>query len=386
MINKLLFSFSLSFLTVLQCFAQSKKEQIGQLNHIIDSISNVANTRSIRIDSLLNVEVKLKEKIVQNMQVLVSRNNTISELELTIKKLELETINQKNDFVLKTNQLRDSLVQMLTQNTTSDVFFLTDFAEGYIGLSEPNFCFDFQLKETNDEKITGSFKSYWPKNWSENYGNGSKKIEYASGEYKNGLKNGYWKYTLCNGEKQYEGNYLNGLRHGKWTNYDLCNNSLNYSNLAMINTISDYYQLELLGKISKEKIIFDKGIPNELFSYKDDENNVILKIKYKTGEIFYDNDQPLTNQSTQFEYPSFKGSENKELLIYNRNGTVAYKMIHSGNQKSEFFYGLNGSLVSKCIYLNGIGNFESYDENGKLIDNYENNFGSGKYGGECPCQ
>jgi hypothetical protein len=386
MVKKILFSFSLSFMTVCQCFAQSKKEQIEQLNHIIDSISNVANTRSNRIDSLKNVEVKLKEKLEQNMQLLVSQNNAITELELTIKKLELETINQKNDFALKINQLRDSLVQMLTQNTNSDMFFLTDFAEGYIGLSDPNFCFDFQLKESNDEKITGSFKSFWPKGWSENYGNGSKKIEYASGEYKNGLKNGYWKYTLCNGEKQYEGNYLNGLRHGKWTNYDLCNSSFNYSNLAMIYTISDYYQLELLGRISKEEVIFEKGIPNEFFYYRDDENNVVLKINYRTGRIYYDNDQPLTNQSTIFKYPSFTGKEKKELLVYHKNGTVAYKMIDSGNQKSEFFYGLNGSLVSKCIYLNGIGNCESYDENGTLIDNYENNFGSGKYGGECPCQ
>jgi hypothetical protein len=370
----------------LQCFSQSKKDQIEQLIHFRDSLTSVANNQDLKIDSLMNVLINLNEKIEQNMQVLATRNNTISELEKVVKKLEIEKINEKNEFELKTKLLIDSLKHLEQKNIPSDVFFLTDFAESYIGLAEPTFDFDFQLIESIDEKLTGSFKSYWPKSWAENYGKGTKRIEYATGQYKNGFKNGFWRYTLCDGEKQYEGNYLNGLKQGKWTNYDFCNNTFTQGFLGMIYTISDYYQLELLSGISKEEIIYEKGIPNDVFYYRNDENNVVLKINYKTGEILYDNDQPLTNQSTQFEYPSFKGSENKELLIYNRNGTVVYKMIDSGNQKSEFFFGLNGSLVSKCIYLNGVGNCESYDENGKVIDNYENNFGSGKYGSECPCQ
>jgi hypothetical protein len=382
--NKYFLSLILTFIAVVQCFSQSKKEQIEQLIHIRDSIIIVANNQSLKIDSLMNVLLDLNEKIEQNMQVLDTRNYKISELEKVVKKIETEKITEKHEFELKTNLLIDSIEHLWQNNIPSDVFCLSDFAESYIGLAEPIFDFDFQLIESIDEKLTGSFKSYWSKSWTENYGKGTRKIEYATGEYKNGFKNGFWKYTLCNGEKQYEGNYLNGLKQGKWTNYDLCNSSFNYSNLAMIYTISDYYQLEL--EISKEEIIFEKGIPNDVFYYRNDENNIVLKINYKTGVITYDNDQPLANQSIKFEYPLFTKTGNKELLIYHRNGRVAYKMFDSGNEKSEFFYNINGSLSRKCNYLNGSGKCESFGENGLIIDNYEYDFGTGKFGGECPCQ
>jgi len=253
-------------------------------------------------------------------------------------------------------------------------------------VAEPDFDFDFQKNESNDEKMTGLFKSFWPKSWSENNENGSKKIDYATGEYKNGLKSGFWKYKLCNGEVQYEGNYINGLKHGKWYNYDFCNNALEMGFLEMIYTTGDYYQLELLGRISKEEITFENGKPNDILYYLNSENNVILKINHKTGQIFYDNDQPLTNQTIKFEYPTFIGLENKELIIYHRNGTIAYKMTDIGTDKSEFFYSDSEFLLKKCVYSKVMGNCQTFSQSGMVIDSYQYEFGSDKFGDECPCQ
>ena len=376
----------MTFIAIMQCFSQSKKEQIEELIHIRDSITSAANNQSLKIDSLMSALLDLNEKLEQSIQVVDTQNNTIRELEKVLSKLEVEKINEKNEFELKTNLLIDSLEHFFQNNILSDVFFLSDFAENYIGIADPNFDFYFQPIDSVTEKLTGSFKSYWPKSWSENYGKGIKKMEYASGQYKNGFKNGFWKYTLCDGEKQYEGNYLNGLKQGKWTNYEVCNNAFKHDFLGMIYFISDYYLLELLSSITKEEIIFEKGIPNDVFYYRNDLDIVVLKINHKTGEITYDNDQPLSNQSITLENPFFIGIDNRELLFYHRDGRVAYKMLDSGNEKYEFFYNMNGSLSRKCNYLNGTGNCQSFGENGLIINNYENDFGSGKFGRECPCQ
>ena len=78
--------------------------------------------------------------------------------------------------------------------------------------------------------------------------------------------------------------------------------------------------------------------------------------------------------------------ENKEFIVYHRNGMIAYKMIDSENDKTEWYYDESGKTIKKCVYHNSSGNCMTYDVNGEITDAIENDFGTGKYGPECPCQ
>ena len=379
---------SICILAITTCLSQSKKEQLLYLNHIIDSISNIANCQKLQIDSINLIKSNLVKILELNKQEIAIKNSSIESLDLKVKNLELENENQKKHFESIASQLKDSLDLIFKKKISANTFHITDFAPENNG----NINFDFQLNDFSEKKINGLFTSYWPDGWSKNKGDISTKSVYATGKYQKGLKNGYWKYTLCNGDIQYEGVYVNGLKHGVWTNYDFCNNVFKYTKfdsngyLDMLLTIGEYYKIDLIGKISKEEILFEEGVPGDIFYYRDNSNNIIVKINYKTGQIFYDNNQPLVNQSFTFSYPFIIGKENKELVIYHKEGTIAFELINKNNYVEEHFYSKNGQLIAKCSFHHGLGKCEEYNDYGTLIHTYENEYGAGKYSGECACQ
>jgi antitoxin component YwqK of YwqJK toxin-antitoxin module len=92
------------------------------------------------------------------------------------------------------------------------------------------------------------------------------------------------------------------------------------------------------------------------------------------------------NQKCKFENPYFVGLENNNIIVFNRNGKVHYKLVKNGNQITEEFFNENGIISEKALYVNGIGKILRFDSNGKLEEEIENEFGSGMFGGECPCQ
>ena len=385
--NKFLTLLFVSLITVFNCYSQTKKEQIKQLSHRLDSLSNIAAIREITIDSLNVIHDKLKQNIEQISIVLSTRNKLIMDLESKIKKMDLENTQQKNQYTSNINLLKDSLNQMSLFSNISEGLSLTDFLssdkQSELSLNNEwwsSFNFDF-LSDADSTSInlTGKFVSYWPDSWNEIYAN-SKKIEYANGQLKNGLKNGYWKYRLCNGDISTEGSYVNGLKNGSWINYNPCNSSGEYFSNLYVDL--DYYEFNEWHKdILKEEIIYKNGIPLDTFYYKNSKNELKYKINYKTAQIFYDNNQPFTNNTSKI------GSE--ETIIFNRNGSIKYKMTISGNQRIELFNNSNGYLIKKCIYINDIGECDSFDLNGKITFKGKSGiseFGTGKFGVECPCQ
>ena len=90
----------------------------------------------------------------------------------------------------------------------------------------------------------------------------------ATGNYKNGIKEGLWNFYLCDGTKQLSGKYINGKKTGYWSNYSRCN-SFNlipknimetnkstgdigywqYSYMTLLNYISEYADLDLYKQI-----------------------------------------------------------------------------------------------------------------------------------------
>jgi len=387
MTNSFLISLFVSWITVFNCYSQTKKEQIEQHYHRIDSLSNIATIREITIDSLNVIHDKLKQNIEQNSIVLSNRNKLIMDLEAKINKMDVENAQQKNQYTLNINLLKDSLKKMSLFPIISEGLSLTDFlsSDKQSELSNNNewwssFNFDFHSDaDSTNINLTGKFVSYWPDSWNEIYAN-SKKIEYANGELKNGLKNGYWKYRLCNGDINTEGSYINGLKNGNWTNYNPCNPSDEY--FFNLYVTLDYYKFnDWYEDILKEEIIYKNGIPLDTFYYKNSKNELKYKINHKTAQIFYDNNQPLTNNTSKIE--------SKETIIFNRNGSIKYKMTISGNKRIELFNNSNGYLIEKCIYINDIGECDSFDLNGKITYKGESGieeFGTGKFGIECPCQ
>jgi antitoxin component YwqK of YwqJK toxin-antitoxin module len=79
--------------------------------------------------------------------------------------------------------------------------------------------------------LNGQFTSYYPKGFYEEANtNDQKQLIYASGAYKDGFKEGVWKYYLCDGTIQYQGKYFKGNKVGNWTNFDLCNSAFYFKN------------------------------------------------------------------------------------------------------------------------------------------------------------
>ena len=382
--------------SVSQCIAQSKKEQIKHLTNKIDSLASVTNLQKRNIDSLMLQEEKHMLNIQELEESNVVKDLKNLELQSTNKKKELELAKNNQISTLEINNLKDSLARKSSFKTELNVFFLSDFAQSSIGSTVLAFDFDFLTDESSaDQNLTGKFISYWPKSWTENYSNNYKKLEYANGQYKNGLKNGYWKYKLCDGTIQCEGSYLNGLKNQKWVNYDFCHETFNftkskeeYGYLSLLYTIIDYYDLVGASEwdFSKEEIFYQNGIPSDTLYYKNNKNELKLKISWKNGLIYYENNQPLTNQKVRYEYPFFRGLENNELIIYNRNGSVKFKLSVSNNQKTERYFSNNGVLIKKCDYIDQIGKCEIYNVKGTITDNFAIDLGAGKFGPECTCQ
>lgn len=376
-------------------FSQSKKEQIKVLESQIDEVYiKISNERQVQITLIKELENKEAQ-----------RNRTIDSLEKVIQEIEKQMVSEKKEteqlnkttkkITSQVQQGRDSL-KVLTRviNTQNNNRVLMIDSNDFIE-NENNYDFYVDKNPTsnpNQNALSGVFKSYWPSNWNESYANGKKQI-YATGRYKDGIKDGPWKYFLCDGKIQYEGNYKNGLREGQWMNYDFCHRTFDFNDLPddgygyfdVFLTIKDYYSLDYL-EFSKEEIFFSEGKPLDTLYYRNQKNKLILKFNIKTKEAFYDNNQRLSNQKLNFNYPLIINSENRPLEMYHRNGTKAYHMWINGVEINEYFYNSKGVITQKCKYVNENGNCQTFGADGKPDGTSEECFGCGKWGWECPCQ
>lgn len=377
-------------------FSQSKKEQIKVLESQIEEVN-----------SKISDERKVQRAFITEMEHREAQmKRTIDSLEKVIQEIDKQWVSEKKETeqfnktisIIKSQveRGRDSLknlAKVINAESTMKVLSIdsNDFIE-----NEKNY--DFRVDKnpsTNPDQnaFTGLFKSYWPSSWNETYANGKKQV-YATGMYKDGIKEGPWKYFLCDGKVKYEGTYKNGYQEGKWMNYDYCHSTFWVSGLPEagygfydeLGILGNYYELRSLQNIRSEEINFTGGIPHDTLYYRNDQNRLVAKINFKTMEAFYDNNQRLSNQRIDYDYSMIPKSEIKPLEIYHRNGTKAYHMWINGEQINEYFYNPKGVLTKKCKYVNEQGNCQTYSDNGTRIHEYEECFWCGKWGWECPCQ
>lgn len=376
-------------------FSQSKKEQIKVLESQIDNfnikLSNERQVQNTFINEWKNREAQMKR--------------TIDSLEMVIQEIDKQIVAEKKEteqliksislIQLQVQQGRDSLknlTQGINTHSTNRVLIIDS-----IDFIENENKYDFRLDKNpttnpNQSAFTGLFKSYWPSSWNETYANGKKQV-YATGRYKDGIKDGPWKYFLCDGKVKFEGNYKNGLRDGKWINYDLCYSfeisslpDFDFGHYIVLLSKGYYYELRQLKNISSEEIIFTGGIPHDTLYYMNDQNLLVAKINFKTKEAFYDNNQRLSNRPIDYDYSMFPKSEKKPLEIYYRNGHLAYRMTVNNNEVKELFFNTNGTLIKKCLYINNNGNCQTYSNNGSLIDEFEACLGCIPADYQCPCE
>ena len=391
----------LSFLAVLfgvviiqnASFSQSKKKQIEALNFKIDSVNQVIvkerNTQKTIIVSLEIQESKSKQKV----DSLIKEINSI-ENQINAKQIDKQII--ESDFlVLKKNidKQRDSLSNISTKKEKENklvneiILDSIDFLYQY-GVSKYDFIIDKNPQSNpNNSKLNGLFTTYWPKQYSYN-SNGKKQI-YASGKYRNGLKDGQWSYFDCSGNKISQGNYLNGKKTGEWFEYNYFFHTMNCSNELftpyVLNVIIEYYELANC-EFNKIKMQYSNGIIDDTILYYNN-NELIFRADNTEGILFYKNNQPLLNQRSQFNYPTLEPINNSnELLIYNQNGKLRCKLNNVGILKRETFYNSLGGILSRGEYIDGAGVIEEFDMYGEVKSKSENYFGTGKYGPESPCQ
>lgn len=328
-------------------FAQNKKEQIEILTKRVDSLNfelHLSNDKySEAINSIANKEAKINSLLIEK-----------NELEKVLR----DSMTFLSKQIANTKFVNDSLVKSL--NNYSEMYSSVFITENE--------------NENNAEKFVGI--------------------------YKNGFKEGHWIYYLCGYEeipekKTIEGDYLKGKKNGKWTNYDYCNNVFNFSKLKEVhsyfyclNTLADYYRFEEENSwnISKEVVYFNNGIPADTILYYDDNDKLIIKVEWKNGNIYYDNNQPLASQKCRFEYPFLVGIENSNLDIYYREGNVRYRLTKSGENIKEEYFAMDGYVLVEGEYFKENGKITTYNINGHVVDQYDTPLGSGKFGPDCYCQ
>ena len=370
--------------------AQSKKEQIEILNNKFDSIQKITNQleaelsmRNAEIESLQNrIQLELEKNKKSS-----SENAGLSEkLKLErdsyftqIAQLKSELERSKRDVQLR----RDSIRELNSKQTTKNFYDVIDFSEAS----------DFEFiprAGANSKDFNGVFKSYYNDNVASIYNSG-RKLVYATGPYKDGLKNGVWTYYNCDGSIAYMGNYVNGMRVGKWKCLDYCFDELGFLRLT---TMLSYYGIDLEGCDDYSKlwqtINYTHGNPSDTIFISNLSGRLALQI-IKHGDIihlYYDNKQAFSNQAVRLDSDGFLvGAENaKDLKIYNRNGGLIYSLKGDESNCEEISYYPSGALYTKCIVKNEVGNWLQFDEKGKVIQAEEMGIHAGKYGIDCICQ
>ena len=378
-------------------YGQSKKEQIEILKMKLDSIENVTvqlnkevQRKKIQTDSLqalIQIEhgkskkaiaenAELKEKLKKEHESYLSEE---AELKREVALLKNDLEKSRKDIQLQSDSIRG----LNSKQTVKNFYDVVDFSEA------SNFEF-IPRAGANSKDFNGVFKSYYNDNVASIYNSG-RKLVYATGQYLNGLKNGVWTYYNCDGSVAYMGNYVNGLRVGKWKCLDYCFHELGFLRLT---TMLSYYNIDLEGcnDISKlwQSINYTNGQPSDTIFIENLSGKLVLQI-IKHGDamhFYYDNKQALCNQALRLDSDGFLvGAENaKDLKIYNRKGGLKYTLIGDEHNCEEVLYYSNGGIATKCIVKNDNGNWTSFDEMGRVTDNFEMGIHEGKYGIECICQ
>jgi hypothetical protein len=359
--------------------AQSKRKKIQILTNENESLNSLLKSNKQLLDSLnrsCQAKMKLIDTYSDQIDVL---KNTIAENNEKCKKSNEKLVLLNQQQKLQYLKSLDSISKI--NNTTINAFESTDFKYGNI-----EFTFT-ENDKYSDENLNGEFVSYYSKEVHDSYSKDKKKLVFAKGIFKNGYKQDVWTYYACDGTKEYEGNYNKGVKIGKWTNYTFCNDKISdkeFSYFDELNIIIDFYELDF--ELKKEVIYYNDGFPSDTTYYYDESNHLKLKVAWKEGKIFYNNNQPFASQKCKFEDPVLEGLENKNLEIYYPNGKIRYSLIRREGQIIEKHLNLNGKITSEYNYKNGSGKGIWYDENGKIIDETEYDWPEGKFGQECPCQ
>jgi hypothetical protein len=366
-------------------FSQTKKEQLIVLSNTIDSLNFVIKGNLSSLDSLILLGKRNVMFTDSCLKEIESLKNKVKKNELDFEK-KMEEIGLQNQIIQ--NQAKknlDSISKLKSTIFPLNIFESMDFADDPFLNGHLEFDFN-QNYETNPNDslghLNGEFIGYYNESYQAAYGKGEKLI-YSRGMYKNGQKDGFWKYFLCDGSKKFGGPYLNGHKHGRWVNYDHCNNSFKYKYNEIIELL-DLCQIDLV--LNKEVVHFNQGIASDTVYYLDSNDKLVLKFSIKDSAIFYDNDQPFMNQKFSNIDSIFFDKNEINLVLFNKNGGVLFRCVEKNNKANTELFNEKGILIKKGTFVDRAGKTIEYDSKGKVISVYDDGLFDSKYGEECPCQ
>jgi antitoxin component YwqK of YwqJK toxin-antitoxin module len=389
--NVFLFSILSLMFIINNSNAQSKKEQILFQSQKIDSLLNIELNQKLRIDSL-------KELLTIKVLNIDSLNKMIFNLNKSNLAVEANFIFEKQQLINKIQFLDkqieiylDSLSTLSKPSARINTFEHFDLAKDFemnivdsfttdglpIKISKFIFIPDNSINR-NYNDLNGKLISYW--------GGVYRPSKFAEGNYKNGYKEGKWIYYSCDGTKFIEGEYKKGLKTGIWKNYKNCNNLFTFSYLDELSFISDYFNISI--PIVFESLEYTDDIPSDTISYYDISKELLFKASNNSGNIYYANNQIFKEGSVEQGYLKiyYDNGQLKSSITFDKNNQGGWILSQRTGPSTTFYK--NGNLKSKGIFKdgNGIGEWEYYDENGKLIRKGDWDNDNGKYGADCPCQ
>jgi len=233
------------------------------------------------------------------------------------------------------------------------------------------------LYATNDDKpYTGSVFDF--------YENGQKKLD---GRYRNGIKNGKWKWWNEDGGLDSTGSYKNGLMHGKWIYYHKNGNIRGSGNFINGDggNISEFTGVPLNGRNGVWNFYYENGQKLGNATYKNGVNVGMLTLwyengqkseegTYKDGELidskYWDEDgkkrltPPIKSADEYYSAAQIeRNAKNTKASLENLDNLIKHYPEHALAPQAQYLMG--------DIYMNDLMDFQNaINSYGKVSENF----------------
>jgi antitoxin component YwqK of YwqJK toxin-antitoxin module len=202
----------------------------------------------------------------------------------------------------------------------------------------------------------------------------------SKGDYKNGLKDGYWEestfkfYYVTSGWINKEvGHFLLGDKNGEWNSYikhDIVK-TITYDMGRIILEVQYDKNQKLYSKFNLVSMLFEKYYPNGKIENMGENN----ERGERTGEWSFFNENGKLVEKTYYK----NDLENGDYEIYDVDGYLEVKGTKKNNKKygRELIYFQSGQIASIGNYINDkkVGLWENFSSRGNIIE--RNNYKMG---------
>jgi TonB family protein len=188
----------------------------------------------------------------------------------------------------------------------------------------------------------------------------------TDGHYKNGLKDGEWKFYYSKDSLMAKGNYSNGKKNGEWISYQKGGKPVTRIHYVNGEKGEEYVTFYPNGNKAEEGIpglvtkYFKSGKVQEEIHMRDGKQNGAARRYYETGALF--------------ETRTMKDGERDSIyLFYYEDGTVWEHLLYrNGGIWNVLAYNASdGKAINCCTIKDGNGIMRFYDREGKLADESE---------------